>query len=100
MKRNIDIAVISDVHLGTYGCHARELNNYLKSIQPRTLILNGDIFDIWYFKKSYFPKEHMEVVRRILKNSSPWSVIRSDRSSKATLRRMRKNMPRSGRVLT
>lgn len=67
MKREIDIAIISDTHLGTYGCHARELNNYLKSIQPRTLVLNGDIFDIWYFKKSYFPKEHMEVVRRILK---------------------------------
>lgn len=67
MKREIDIAIISDLHLGTYGCHARELNNYLKSIQPRTLILNGDIFDIWHFKKSYFPKEHLDVVRRILK---------------------------------
>lgn len=67
MKRELDIVVLSDIHLGTYGCHARELHNYLKSIQPRTLVLNGDIFDIWYFKKSYFPKEHMEVVRRILK---------------------------------
>jgi UDP-2,3-diacylglucosamine pyrophosphatase LpxH len=67
MKRKPEIVVLSDVHLGTYGCHARELHNYLKSIEPKTLILNGDIFDIWYFKKSYFPKEHMEVVRRILK---------------------------------
>jgi len=67
MKRALDIVVISDIHLGTYGCHAQELHNYLKSIQPKTLILNGDIFDIWYFKKSYFPKEHFEVVRRIMK---------------------------------
>ncbi|HRI60295.1 MAG TPA: UDP-2,3-diacylglucosamine diphosphatase [Saprospiraceae bacterium] len=67
MKRELDIVVLSDIHLGTYGCHARELHNYLKSIQPRTLILNGDIFDIWYFKKSYFPKDHLEVVRRIMK---------------------------------
>ncbi len=67
MKRELDIVVLSDIHLGTYGCHARELHNYLKSIQPRTLVLNGDIFDLWYFKKSYFPREHMEVVRRILK---------------------------------
>lgn len=67
MKRELDIVVISDVHLGTYGCHARELNNYLKSIEPKTLVLNGDIFDMWNFKKSYFPKEHMEVVRRLLK---------------------------------
>ncbi|MDX2135753.1 MAG: UDP-2,3-diacylglucosamine diphosphatase [Saprospiraceae bacterium] len=67
MKRELDIVVLSDIHLGTYGCHARELHHYLRSIQPRTLVLNGDIFDIWYFKKSYFPKEHLEVVRRILK---------------------------------
>jgi len=67
MKRELDIVVLSDIHLGTYGCHARELHNYLKSIEPRTLVLNGDIFDIWYFKKSYFPREHMEVVRRLLK---------------------------------
>ena len=67
MKRKLDIVVISDIHLGTYGCHAKELLNYLKSIQPRTLILNGDILDIWYFKKSYFPKDHLEVVRRIMK---------------------------------
>lgn len=67
MKRELDIVIISDVHLGTYGCHAHELYNYLKSIEPRTLVLNGDIFDMWQFKKSFFPREHMEVVRRILK---------------------------------
>ncbi|MBL7782691.1 MAG: UDP-2,3-diacylglucosamine diphosphatase [Saprospiraceae bacterium] len=67
MKRELDIVVLSDLHLGTYGCHARELLNYLKSIQPRTLVLNGDIIDMWYFKKSYFPKEHFEVIRRLMK---------------------------------
>ena len=67
MKRELDIVVLSDIHLGTYGCHAQELFNYLKSIKPRALILNGDIFDMWQFKKSYFPKEHLEVVHRILK---------------------------------
>jgi UDP-2,3-diacylglucosamine pyrophosphatase LpxH len=67
MKRALDIVVLSDLHLGTYGCHARELLNYLKSIQPRTLVLNGDIIDMWYFKKSYFPKEHFEVIRRLMK---------------------------------
>ncbi|MCC6459696.1 MAG: UDP-2,3-diacylglucosamine diphosphatase [Saprospiraceae bacterium] len=67
MKRALDIVILSDIHLGTYGCHARELHHYLKSIEPKTLVLNGDIFDIWNFKKSYFPKEHLEVVRRIMK---------------------------------
>jgi UDP-2,3-diacylglucosamine pyrophosphatase LpxH len=67
IKREVDIVVISDVHLGTYGCHAKELLNYLKSINPKMLILNGDIIDIWQFKKSYWPESHMKVIRRILK---------------------------------
>src|ERR1700744_3518087 len=66
-KREVDIVVISDVHLGTYGCHAKELLKYLKSIKPKMLILNGDIIDIWQFSKSYWPETHMKVVRRILK---------------------------------
>ncbi|WP_338039246.1 hypothetical protein [Maribacter litopenaei] len=45
-KRPVDIVVISDVHLGTYGCHANELLQYLKSIAPKEVILNGDIIDI------------------------------------------------------
>ena len=67
MKRDLDIVILSDLHLGTYGCHAKELLNYLKSIQPRTLVLNGDIIDMWYFKKSFFPKDHFEVIRRLMK---------------------------------
>ena len=66
-KREVDIVVVSDVHLGTYGCHSKELLKYLKSIKPKMLILNGDIIDIWQFSKSYWPETHMKVVRRILK---------------------------------
>jgi UDP-2,3-diacylglucosamine pyrophosphatase LpxH len=66
-RRAVDLVVISDVHLGTYGCHSKELLNYLKSIQPKTLVLNGDIIDIWQFKKSYWPENHMKVIRQILK---------------------------------
>ncbi|WP_293313514.1 UDP-2,3-diacylglucosamine diphosphatase [Pedobacter sp. UBA5917] len=66
-KRNIDVVVISDVHLGTYGCHAKELLKYLKSIKPKTLILNGDIIDIWQFSKSYWPESHMKVIRKLMK---------------------------------
>jgi UDP-2,3-diacylglucosamine pyrophosphatase LpxH len=66
-KREVDIAIISDVHLGTYGCHAKELLRYLKSIKPKILILNGDIIDIWQFSKRYFPEEHTKVIRKILK---------------------------------
>ncbi|WP_316801171.1 UDP-2,3-diacylglucosamine diphosphatase [Pedobacter frigidisoli] len=66
-KRNADVVVISDVHLGTYGCHAKELLKYLKSIKPKTLILNGDIIDIWQFSKSYWPESHMKVIRKLMK---------------------------------
>ncbi len=64
-KRSVEVVVISDVHLGTRGCHAKELLKYLKSIQPEKVILNGDIIDIWQFKKSYFPKAHMQVIKQI-----------------------------------
>lgn len=69
-KRKIPLVVLSDTHLGTYGCHAKELLQYLKSIQPKTLVLNGDIIDIWSFSKSYFPAAHMDVLRHIIKMST------------------------------
>lgn len=67
MKRDVDLVVVSDVHLGTYGCHAKELLRYLKSIRPKQLLLNGDIIDVWQFSKRYWPESHMKVVRKILK---------------------------------
>jgi UDP-2,3-diacylglucosamine pyrophosphatase LpxH len=70
MKRDIDILVLSDLHLGTYGCRAKELHDYLRSVRPRMVILNGDIIDIWQFKKSYFPKSHMQVLKRLMKLAS------------------------------
>lgn len=62
-KRKVDLVVISDVHLGTYGCHAKELLSYLKSIKPKTVVLNGDIIDMWQFKKRYWPRQHMQVIK-------------------------------------
>ncbi|MGJ8592891.1 MAG: UDP-2,3-diacylglucosamine diphosphatase [Aquaticitalea sp.] len=70
LKRKVEIAVISDVHLGTYGCHAKQLLTYLNSIQPKKLILNGDIIDIWQFSKRYFPKAHLRVLKKLLDMAS------------------------------
>lgn len=64
-RRTVNTVVISDTHLGTYGCHAKELVCYLKSIRPKKLVLNGDIIDIWQFSKSYFPKDHIRVIKEI-----------------------------------
>lgn len=64
-KRKVDILVISDVHLGTYGCKAKELLHYLKTIKPRIVVLNGDIIDIWQFSKRYWPNAHMKVIKHL-----------------------------------
>ena len=65
-KRKVEILVLSDVHLGTYGCNAKQLLSYLKTIKPKTVVLNGDIIDIWQFSKRYWPKSHMKVVKHIM----------------------------------
>lgn len=64
-KREVDLVIISDVHLGAFGCHAKELLQYLRSIKPKMLVLNGDIIDIWQFRKRFFPKSHLMVIRHL-----------------------------------
>jgi UDP-2,3-diacylglucosamine pyrophosphatase LpxH len=59
---------ISDIHLGTSGCNAALLLDFLKSVECETLYLNGDIIDGWRLRKGWFwPDAHNEVVRRLLK---------------------------------
>lgn len=65
-KRQADVVVISDVHLGTYGSHASELLAYLRSIETPLLIINGDFIDIWNFSKRYFPGPHLQVIKEIM----------------------------------
>ena len=74
-KRKVELVVISDVHLGTFGSHAKELLNYLNSIKPKTLVLNGDIIDIWQFRKSYFPAVHLKVIKKIISLGSKGTKI-------------------------
>lgn len=69
-KRSVEVVVISDVHLGTFGCHAKELITYLQSIQPQILILNGDIIDGWQFSKRYFPASHLQVIKEVMNLAS------------------------------
>ena len=74
-KRKVEVVVISDVHLGTYGCHADELIAYLSSIRPNKLILNGDIVDIWQFSKRYFPAAHLKVIKKIFSMASQGTEV-------------------------
>lgn len=74
-KRSVQLVVLSDIHLGTSGCHATELLKYLKSIRPKTIVLNGDIIDIWQFNKRFFPKSHLKVVKHLIGLASGSSSI-------------------------
>ncbi|MEO6718369.1 MAG: UDP-2,3-diacylglucosamine diphosphatase [Novosphingobium sp.] len=61
---------ISDIHLGTKGCNATLLVDFLRSFECETLYLVGDIVDGWRLKKGwYWPDAHNEVIRRILKQA-------------------------------
>jgi len=66
-KRPVELIVISDTHLGTVGARAQELHRYLKSIQPKTIVLNGDIVDLWQFSKRHWNKYHTKVIKQLLK---------------------------------
>lgn len=74
-RRKLCVAAISDVHLGTYGCHALELHRYLKSIEPEILILNGDIIDMWEFRKKYFPLDHLKVIKEIFRMATEGTKV-------------------------
>jgi UDP-2,3-diacylglucosamine pyrophosphatase LpxH len=61
---------ISDVHLGTPGCNADMLVDFLKRTESETLYLVGDIIDGWRLKRSwYWHPRHNDVIRRVLKKA-------------------------------
>ncbi|MBA3581622.1 MAG: UDP-2,3-diacylglucosamine diphosphatase [Gammaproteobacteria bacterium] len=66
-KRRVRTIWISDTHLGTRGCKAEYLTEFLKSHHCENLYLVGDIIDGWRMRKSaYWPQSHSNVIRRIL----------------------------------
>ncbi len=61
---------ISDIHLGTKGCNAALLIDFLDRVDSQTMYLVGDIIDGWRLKKKfYWPPEHNDIVWRILKRA-------------------------------
>jgi len=67
-KMKLRTVWISDIHLGTAGCNADLLMDFLKSIECETLYLVGDIIDGWRLKRGwYWPPRHNDVIRRFLK---------------------------------
>lgn len=61
---------ISDLHLGTPGCQAHALLDFLRDVDCRTLYLVGDIIDGWQLRRSwYWPQAHNDVVQKILRKA-------------------------------
>jgi UDP-2,3-diacylglucosamine pyrophosphatase LpxH len=61
---------ISDVHLGTPGCQADALLDFLKRTECETLFLVGDIVDGWQLRRSWFwPQSHNDVVQKLLRKA-------------------------------
>ncbi|MGE5768631.1 MAG: UDP-2,3-diacylglucosamine diphosphatase [Bacteroidota bacterium] len=59
---------ISDIHLGTRGCKADYLLDFLRHTDCETLYLVGDIFDGWRLKRTwYWPQAHNDVVQKLLR---------------------------------
>ena len=67
---------ISDIHLGTRGCQAEVLLDFLKRCHADTYYLVGDIVDGWRLKKSwYWPQAHNDVVQKLLRKARKGSRI-------------------------
>jgi UDP-2,3-diacylglucosamine pyrophosphatase LpxH len=61
---------ISDIHLGTRGCKAEYLLDFLKHTDSDTRFLVGDIVDGWRLKKSWYcPQAHNDVVQKLLRKA-------------------------------
>jgi len=61
---------ISDLHLGTPGCQADALLDFLKEVECDTLFLVGDIIDGWQLRRSwYWPQTHNDVVQKLLRKA-------------------------------
>ena len=67
---------ISDVHLGTSGCQAEYLLDFLKHNEANTFYLVGDIIDGWKLKKSwYWPQAHNDVIQKLLRKARKGSEV-------------------------
>jgi UDP-2,3-diacylglucosamine pyrophosphatase LpxH len=69
-RYKVRTAWISDVHLGTPGCQADALLDFLKRVDCDTLYLVGDIIDGWQLRRSwYWPQAHNDVVQKLLRKA-------------------------------
>ena len=67
---------LSDIHLGSSGCQAPYLLDFLRHNESEYLYLVGDIIDGWQLKKGwYWPQAHNDVVQKILRKARKGSQV-------------------------
>src|SRR5262249_149358 len=67
---------ISDTHLGTRGCQAQALVDFLDRVECEYLYLVGDIIDFWRLKRApYWPQLHSDVIRKVLAKARAGTVV-------------------------
>ena len=70
LRKRFRTIFISDLHLGTPGCQAVALLDFLKAHPSDNLYLVGDIIDGWQMRRNwYWPQTHNDVVQKLLKRA-------------------------------
>jgi len=70
VRLRVRAAWISDLHLGTPGCRAQALLDFLRQVDCQTLYLVGDIIDGWQLRRQwYWPQAHNDVIQKILRKA-------------------------------
>ena len=76
MKYDIDTLYLSDVHLGSKGCNAKEVLKTLKNYNAKTLVLVGDFIDGWLLqRRMYWPQSNNNVIQYVLKLSKKGTKV-------------------------
>jgi len=76
LKYDIDTLYLSDVHLGSKGCNAKEVLKTLKNYNAKNLVLVGDFIDGWLLqRRMYWPQSHNNVIQYVLKLSKKGTKV-------------------------
>jgi len=67
------LTIISDIHLGSNICQIDKLSKFLDNLKTQTLIINGDLFDSWDFRR--LRKDHWKILKKLRQISDKIKVI-------------------------
>lgn len=68
-----EITIISDIHLGSHVCNYKNVLSFLEKLETKTLIINGDLFDSWDFRR--LKKNHWKILEKLRSLSKNIKII-------------------------